>query len=61
MATLRHYTEANGGEYIVIVTEDGREEADEDFEGDTLELEVELPGRKGDYIELPTNRVLRWC
>ncbi len=56
MATLRHYTAKSGREYIVIVTD--KEEADEYFAGDILEMEVELPELADNYITWPTDREL---
>lgn len=56
MAELRLYSEPDGGEYVVIATEEGKEGVDELVEGDTLVASVELDVN---ITAWPTDRVLR--
>ncbi len=56
MAELRLYTEVGGGEYVIIVTTEGKEEVVELVEDDHLEASVELDG---DFTSWPTDRFLR--
>jgi len=56
MAELRLYTEADGGEYVIIVTAEAKEEVAELVEDDHLEASVELDG---DFSSWPTDRLLR--
>ncbi len=48
MAKLRVYSEPDGGEYVIIVTDEG--------EGDTIEAEIPL---FDDVTDFPTDRLLR--
>ncbi len=56
MAELRLYTEVDGGEYVIIVTAEGKEEVAELVDGDHLEASVELDG---DFSFWPTDRLLK--
>ena len=56
MAKLRVYSEPDGGEYVIIVTDEGESEVAELTEGDTIEAEVPL---FDDVTYFPTDRLLR--
>ena len=57
MASLRVYSKPDGGEYVVIVSDEGEDDVDALTEGDTLEVEIDILGER--ITSFPTDRILR--